>query len=236
VAKRIHGQSLSPKNAYDTSWMLKDSDPMYYETTRGLTPWQRWLKRSFDVTVALLGLILSSWLILLAWLAATLSTGYNGFFTQLRIGRYGRPFYVIKLRTMKVLQEPGTTVTTDNDPRITTVGKLLRKTKVDELPQLLNVLVGDMSLVGPRPDVPGFADKLEGEDLIILTVRPGITGPATLKYRNEEEILAAQLDPESYNARVIYPDKVKINREYVEHYSFAKDLRYILHTITGEES
>ncbi len=209
---------------------------MSYETTRGLTPQQRWLKRGFDVMVALLGLILTSWLILLAWLAATLSTGYNGFFTQLRVGRYGRPFYVIKLRTMKVFQEPGTSVTTENDPRITTLGKLLRKTKIDELPQLLNVLVGDMSLVGPRPDVPGFADKLEGEDRIILSVRPGITGPATLKYRDEEEILAAQPDPESYNNQVIYPDKVKINREYVEHYSFAKDLTYILHTVTGEKS
>ena len=137
---------------------------------------------------------------------------------------------------MKVLQESGTTVTTDNDPRITPLGKLFRKTKIDELPQLLNVLVGDMSLVGPRPDVPGFADKLEGEDRIILSVRPGITGPATLKYRNEEEILAAQEDPERYNLEVIYPDKIKINREYVEHYSFAKDLRYILHTLTGEKS
>ncbi len=207
-----------------------------YDDSRSLSPQQRWLKRSFDLTIALIGLILSSWIILLAWLAATLTTGYNGFFTQKRIGRFGRPFYVIKLRTMKVLQESGTTVTTENDPRITPLGKLFRKTKIDELPQLLNVLVGDMSLVGPRPDVPGFADKLEGEDRIILSVRPGITGPATLKYRNEEEILAAQEDPERYNREVIYPDKIKINREYVEHYSFAKDLSYILHTLTGEKS
>lgn len=204
--------------------------------SRGLSPQQRWLKRSFDVIVALIGLLLSSWLILLAWLLSTLSTGYNGFFTQQRVGMGGRIFSVIKLRTMKVLQEPGTTVTIDNDPRITHLGKILRKTKIDELPQLLNVLVGDMSLVGPRPDVPGFADKLEGPDRIILTVRPGITGPATLKYRREEEMLAAQPDPERYNREVIYPDKVRINREYVEHYSFAKDLIYILHTLTGKTS
>jgi lipopolysaccharide/colanic/teichoic acid biosynthesis glycosyltransferase len=235
VAKRLNGQPLSPKNAYDNPWMVKDSDPMYSKTHE-LTLQQRWLKRVFDITIAVIGLLLTSWIILLAWVASTVTTGYSGFFTQKRIGRYGRPFYVIKLRTMKVLQEPGTTVTTDNDPRITPLGKLFRKTKIDELPQLLNVLVGDMSLVGPRPDVPGFADMLEGDDRIVLSVRPGITGPATLKYRNEEEILAAQEDPEAYNREVIYPDKVKINREYVEHYSFAKDLRYILHTITGEKS
>jgi lipopolysaccharide/colanic/teichoic acid biosynthesis glycosyltransferase len=207
-----------------------------YPPTRGLSLQQRWLKRSFDVIVALLGLLLSSWLILLAWIAATLTTGYNGFFTQVRIGRYGRPFHVVKLRTMSVQQEPGTTVTTRNDPRITPLGHFLRKTKIDELPQLLNVLVGEMSLVGPRPDVLGFADKLEGEDRIILTVRPGITGPATLKYRNEEDILAEQEDPEVYNRDVIYADKVKINRDYVEHYSFAKDLKYIFQTVFGGRS
>jgi lipopolysaccharide/colanic/teichoic acid biosynthesis glycosyltransferase len=235
VSKFANGQSLSSENVYDNPLMLKDSDSMS-QTTRGLTRQQRWQKRAFDVTVSFIGLILTSWIILLAWLAATLSTGYNGFFTQKRIGRHGKPFYVIKLRTMKVLQESGTTVTTENDPRITTVGKFLRKAKLDELPQLLNVLVGDMSLVGPRPDVPGYADKLEGDDRIILSVRPGITGPATLKYRNEEALLAAQKNPERYNREVIYPDKVKINREYVEKYSFAKDLTYILHTLTGETS
>ena len=216
--------------------MLKDSDPPYFQSARGLNPQQRWLKRSFDVIVALLGLLLSSWLILLAWIAATLTTGYNGFFTQIRIGRYGQPFHVVKLRTMNVQQEPGTTVTTKADPRITPLGRFLRKTKIDELPQLLNVLVGDMSIVGPRPDVPGFADKLSDEDRIILTVRPGITGPATLKYRNEEELLAEQDDPETYNRDVIYVDKVKINRAYVEHYSFAKDLKCIFQTAFGNKS
>jgi lipopolysaccharide/colanic/teichoic acid biosynthesis glycosyltransferase len=126
-----------------------------------------------------------------------------------------------------------TTVTTAVDPRVTSYGKILRKMKLDELPQLVNVLVGDMSFVGPRPDVPGFADRLTGPDRIILSVRPGITGPATLKYRNEEELLAAQPDPEMYNREVIFPDKVRINREYVEHYSFLADMKYILLTLFG---
>ena len=103
--------------------------------------------------------------------------------------------------------------------------------KIDELPQLFNVLIGQMSFVGPRPDVPGFADQLKGNDRIILTVRPGITGPATLKYRNEEELLASVTDPEEYNAEVVFPDKVRLNREYVENWSFARDIRYIWATI-----
>lgn len=124
-----------------------------------------------------------------------------------------------------------TTVTTDTDPRITRLGRFFRKTKLDELPQLIHVLLGQMSFVGPRPDVPGFADNLSGDDRIILSVRPGITGPATLKYRNEESILAGQDDPERYNDEVIFPDKVRLNKEYVENYSFRKDIKYIWQTI-----
>jgi lipopolysaccharide/colanic/teichoic acid biosynthesis glycosyltransferase len=104
---------------------------------------------------------------------------------------------------------------------------------LDELPQLLNILLGHMSFVGPRPDVPGYADRLEGEDRVILTVRPGLTGPATLKYRNEEDLLARSDDPAKYNDEVIYPDKVRINRAYVLDYSFAKDMRYLLQTLVG---
>lgn len=124
-----------------------------------------------------------------------------------------------------------TTVTTDKDPRITRLGRFLRKTKLDELPQLLHVFLGQMSFVGPRPDVPGFADRLEGKDRIILTVRPGITGPATLKYRNEEELLAGQNDFEAYNRNVIWPDKVRMNREYVENWSFWGDIELIKRTL-----
>jgi lipopolysaccharide/colanic/teichoic acid biosynthesis glycosyltransferase len=204
------------------------------QQSQGLSFGQRFLKRSFDLLVAIFGLILFGWLILLGWLAATIDTGLNGFFTQTRVGRYGKTFKVIKLRTMKVSKTVTTTVTTKKDPRITPLGAILRKTKIDELPQLINVLLGQMSLVGPRPDVPGFADKLEGTDRIVLTIRPGITGPASLKYRNEEEILAKQPDPERYNREVIFVDKVRINREYIENYSFVKDLQYIWQTAFGD--
>lgn len=126
-----------------------------------------------------------------------------------------------------------TFVTTAGDPRITKIGRLFRKTKIDELPQLINVLLGQMSFVGPRPDIPGFADKLQGEDRVILEVRPGITGPATLKFRDEEKILAKQDDPENYNKEVIFPEKVKLNKDYVRNYSFYKDLKYIWQTVFG---
>jgi lipopolysaccharide/colanic/teichoic acid biosynthesis glycosyltransferase len=201
---------------------------------QGLSLGQRFLKRSFDLLVAIFGLVVFGWLILLGWLGATIDTGLNGFFTQTRVGRYGKTFKVIKLRTMKVSKTVTTTVTTKTDPRITPLGALLRKTKIDELPQLINVLLGQMSLVGPRPDVPGFADKLEGPDRIVLTIRPGITGPASLKYRNEEEILAGQADPERYNREVIFMDKTRINRDYIEKYSFVNDLKYIWQTAFGD--
>jgi lipopolysaccharide/colanic/teichoic acid biosynthesis glycosyltransferase len=199
----------------------------------GLSLGQRFLKRGFDVGVAVVGLVAFGWLILLGWLAATLDTRLNGFFTQTRVGRYGKTFKVIKLRTMKVSQTVTTTVTTTGDPRITKLGAFWRKTKIDELPQLINVLLGHMSLVGPRPDVPGYADRLEGSDQIVLTIRPGITGPASLKYRHEEELLATQPNPERYNREVIFVDKVRLNREYVEQYSFLKDIQYIWQTAFG---
>ena len=119
------------------------------------------------------------------------------------------------------------------DPRITRLGLFFRKTKIDELPQLWNVLIGQMSFVGPRPDVLGYADRLQGEDRIILSIRPGITGPAQLAYKNEEEVLANQNDPVKYNDEIIWPDKVRINREYIGNYSFFKDFYYIWKTIVG---
>ncbi|MFO7807795.1 sugar transferase, partial [Guyparkeria sp.] len=189
------------------------------------------LKRGFDVFGAAVGLALTFWLIALAWLAATVDTRANGFFTQQRVGRDGRVFRVIKIRTMRVGTGLDTTVTTGHDPRITPLGRFFRRAKIDELPQLINVLLGQMSFVGPRPDVPGYADALEGEDRVILTVRPGITGPATLKYRDEETLLAGVDDPERYNREVIFPDKVRINREYVQQWSLRKDLGYIWRTV-----
>ena len=120
---------------------------------------------------------------------------------------------------------------TPGDSRLTRVGKVLRKTALDEFPAVWSILKGDMSFVGPRPDVPGFADKLKGEERAMLSIRPGITGPATLKYRNEEEILAAQADPEAYNRDVIWPDKVRINLDYIRDWSLRLDIHYIFQTV-----
>jgi lipopolysaccharide/colanic/teichoic acid biosynthesis glycosyltransferase len=194
---------------------------------------QRALKRGFDIVVSIIGLCLTWWIILLGIVAATIDTRQNGLFMQHRIGRYGRLFTALKLRTMRSSTSVSTTVTVSGDPRITRLGAFFRWTKLDELPQLLNVLIGQMSFVGPRPDVPGYADKLTGQDRIILAVRPGITGPATLEYRHEEEMLAASDDPVRLNSEVIYPDKVRINRLYVMEYSFVKDLWYLLQTLLG---
>ncbi|OGP49106.1 MAG: sugar transferase [Deltaproteobacteria bacterium RBG_13_43_22] len=194
----------------------------------------RIIKRCFDLFFSTLGLFATGWLILLAFLAASWDTKRNGFFVQTRVGKNGKPFKVIKIRTMKDSPKFGTTVTINNDPRITRWGRFFRKTKIDELPQLINIFIGDMSFVGPRPDVPGFADRLTGEDRIILSVRPGITGPATLRFRDEEEILARQVNPERYNREVIFSEKVRLNREYVEKYSFWKDIKYICQTIFGK--
>ena len=189
------------------------------------------IKRIFDFTLALIGLLITWPIILIAWIIASIETKSNGFFLQKRVGENGKLFTIIKIKTM--YPNNGSTVTTANDNRITKSGKIFRKYKIDELPQLINVLKGDMSFVGPRPDVPGYADKLEGEDRIILSIKPGITGPATLKYKNEEEILARVNDPIKYNNEVIWPDKVKINKEYIKNWSLKKDIEYILKTIKG---
>lgn len=198
---------------------------------KGLTQNQALIKRILDITVALLLIILLWWLVLFAWLIVSLTMRENGMFTQERVGRNACLFRVIKIKTMHRIEGVNTTVTRNNDPRITQLGKILRKAKIDELPQLINVVIGDMSLVGPRPDVPGFADKLVGDERIILTVRPGITGPATLVYRNEEELLAKQQDPENYNRSVIYPDKVRINMDYIRNWSLKTDIRCLWNTV-----
>lgn len=189
------------------------------------------IKRMFDLIFSFIGLIITGPIIAVAWVLATLDTGRNGFFLQSRVGRFGKSFKIVKIRTMRTDSVLNTTVTTSTDRRITRVGRILRKTKIDELPQLINVLIGDMSFVGPRPDVAGFADVLEGDDRVVLSVRPGITGPAALAYRNEEEILSLQEDPELYNREVIFPEKVRINREYIKKYSFLNDIKYIFLTL-----
>ena len=160
-----------------------------------------------------------------------MSTRANGLFRQRRVGRYGEPFEVLKIRTMR--DGGGSSVTVARDVRITPAGAWMRKLKIDELPQLVNVVKGEMSLVGPRPDVPGYADLLTGADRILLTVRPGITSPAAVAYRHEEQVLAGVADAEAHNRDVIWPDKVRINREYVEHWSLAADLRCLRDTVAA---
>jgi lipopolysaccharide/colanic/teichoic acid biosynthesis glycosyltransferase len=191
---------------------------------------QKWI---FDKVLSVIGICITWWLMVLAWIVASIETKSNGLFIQERIGREGKPFFVFKIKTMRQVDDIDTTVTTSEDSRITTSGAFFRKTKIDELPQLFNVLFGTMSFVGPRPDVAGFADMLEGEDRIILTLRPGITGPASLKYKDEEILLARQENPEVYNRNVIWQDKIKINKKYVSEWSFKKDIMYIIKTVLG---
>jgi lipopolysaccharide/colanic/teichoic acid biosynthesis glycosyltransferase len=198
-----------------------------------LSPTQRTVKRMFDAGLALIGLMVTWPIIALAWLVASIETRSNGIFSQTRIGLESKPFRVYKIKTMRPVEGIETSVTTQDDRRITRSGAFFRRTKIDELPQLFNVLLGQMSFVGPRPDVPGYADRLEGEDRIILQVRPGITGPASLKFKNEEEILARQEDPETYNSEVIWPEKIRINKEYIANWSLKNDIIYIMNTIAG---
>jgi lipopolysaccharide/colanic/teichoic acid biosynthesis glycosyltransferase len=191
------------------------------------------LKRSFDIFFSIFLLLIIFPIILLSWIAASIDTKMNGLYIQNRIGRYGASFKVYKIRTMRPNSLLKTSITTINDSRITSLGSFMRLTKIDEFPQLLNIVKGEMSFVGPRPDVKGFADLLEGDDRVILSIRPGITGPASIKYRNEEQILANCIDAEAYNRKVIWPDKVKINREYINNYHFSKDIKYIVITLLG---
>lgn len=189
------------------------------------------LKYIFDRLMALIGLLLL-WPILLIVAVLVRVKMPDGpiIFRQQRVGKGGRLFTIYKFRTMSVCHS-GSSVSVAGEARITPLGAALRKYKLDELPELWNVLIGDMSFVGPRPDVPGYADKLQGDDRIILTLRPGITGPATLKYRDEESLLATVDDPVKYNDTVIYPDKVRINKQYAQHISLLTDIHIILATL-----
>ena len=203
------------------------------------------LKFLFDRVVSFIGLLLL-WplLIVVAILIKIKMPGGPAFFTQKRVGKNGKLFTCHKFRSM-TMKHGGSTVSVAGDSRITPLGATLRHYKIDELPGLWDVMIGNMSFVGPRPDVPGYADRLEGEDRIVLKLRPGITGPATLKYRLEDEMISeyvaqkqkegdirtAQEIAEEFNDRVIYPDKVRINKYYYEHYSFIKDIQMIFCTV-----
>jgi lipopolysaccharide/colanic/teichoic acid biosynthesis glycosyltransferase len=185
------------------------------------------VKRGFDL---LLGFALLPFLVIpmvLLVVLATVDTRCFGWFAQERVGQHGRLFRMFKIRTLRV--EPH--ALGDLDASASSFGRFLRRYKLDELPQLFNVLFGQMSFVGPRPDVPGFADALKGADRMILMVKPGITGPASLKYQHEAQLLAQQAQPEVYNREVIWADKVKINKAYVETYRFSLDLRLLLKSI-----
>ena len=196
-----------------------------------MSGWGRLLKRIFDIFFALLGVVTTGWIISIAFIIASIETRSFGLFVQERVGKDAKLFYVFKIKTMKKIKGIEHTNTTALDPRITKSGKFFRATKIDELPQFFNVLFGSMSFVGPRPDVEGYADKLQGADKVILSIRPGITGPASIKYKNEESILAKQSNPQKYNDEIIWVDKVKINRAYIENWSFMGDINYIVKTV-----
>ncbi|MDP3358443.1 MAG: sugar transferase [Lutibacter sp.] len=178
-------------------------------------------KRIFDIIVSITSLLLLGWLIILCWLLASIDTRSNGLFIQKRIGQFGKPFNIFKLKSMKAINGVKT---------ISRFGNFIRKTKIDELPQLFNVLIGNMSIVGPRPDVPGYYDKLQGEHRKILELKPGLTSPATLKYANEEALLAQQENPLHYNDTILFPDKVKLNLAYYHNHTFWGDLKIIWKT------
>lgn len=192
------------------------------------------LKWIFDRLVSFIGLsCLWPVLIVVAILIKIKMPGGPALFTQKRVGRHGKLFTMHKFRSMTVSHR-GSSVSVAGEARITPLGAKLRKYKLDELPELWDVLIGNMSFVGPRPDVPGYADQLKGDDRRVLELRPGITGPASLKYRDEEELLAKVENPIEYNDTVIYPDKVRINLYYLDHYSFIKDIQMIFCTVLGK--
>ena len=205
------------------------------------------LKFIFDRLVALIGLLfLWPVLLIVAIMVKVKMPGGPAFFVQKRVGKGGKLFNCHKFRSM-TMKHSGSSVSVAGDARITPFGATLRHYKLDELPGLWDVLIGNMSFVGPRPDVPGYADKLEGDDRDVLKLRPGITGPATLKYRLEDEMISeyvakkqkegdtrpAQEIAVEYNDNVIYPDKVRLNCYYYRHYSFIKDIQMIFATVLG---
>lgn len=191
------------------------------------------LKYIFDRLVSFIGLLILSPLLLIITILIAIKMP-NGpiIFSQKRVGKNGELFTMYKFRTMTI-DHNGSPISVAGENRITPLGAKLRKYKIDELPELWNVFTGDMSFVGPRPDVPGYADLLKGNDRLILNLRPGITGPASLKYRNEEELLSNVENPKEYNDNIIFPDKVRLNLYYYSHYSFFADIRIIMCTVFG---
>ena len=193
-----------------------------------LTRNQRIIKRLFDVSISivLLGIVIIP--LILLTILATINTGKMGLFVQIRIGQFGRPFRLYKIRSLKNADHKDLFEIKRSETKF---GGWLRRTKLDEFPQLFNVIKGDMSLVGPRPDIEGYADCLKGKERVILSIKPGITGPASIKYRDEDNLLLAHKDPNFYNDNVIWPDKVKINIEYLKNWSLKSDIGYLIASV-----
>ena len=189
------------------------------------------MKVIFDYFFATVGLFLFLPLLILIGICIKVTSKGSIFYTQKRVGRYGNIFTIIKFRSMTSDHGDSNTITIEGDLRITRLGSVLRKYKLDELPELFNILKGEMSFVGPRPDLPGYADKLIGENRKILALKPGITSQASLKYAKEEEILAKQDNPINYNNEVIYPDKIKMNLDYYYNHNLWIDIKIIFATI-----
>lgn len=173
-------------------------------------------KRIFDLFLSIIGLFLTWWIILLLIVISRIDTGGSGIFKQRRVGQYGKLFTIYKIRSMHAVTG-----------KISKTGKFIRKYKLDELPQFFNILNGSMSFVGPRPDIPGYYDLLQGEDRVILELKPGLVSRAAMKYFNEDEILAAQSNPEQYNDEVIFPDKIQMNKNYYYNRSLKEDIKIL---------
>ena len=189
------------------------------------------IKRLFDIIFSLVGIVFLLPIFIVVSILIKIDSLGPIFFLQKRVGLNGDIFKIIKFRTMRVNHNNSLTITLENDVRITRIGKILRKYKIDEIPELINVLIGDMSFVGPRPDVPGYADLLKGNNRNILKLRPGITSRASIKYANEEQLLLDQQDPIAYNNDVIFPDKVKMNLNYYENNNIWIDIKIIFATL-----
>jgi lipopolysaccharide/colanic/teichoic acid biosynthesis glycosyltransferase len=189
------------------------------------------IKRIFDLFFSISGVIILMPIFLIVSILIKLDSNGPVLFLQNRVGQYANIFQIIKFRTMNVNQNSNLTISIAGDKRITRIGKILRKYKIDELPELINILRGEMSFVGPRPDVAGYADKLLGDDRKILQLRPGITSSASLKYSNEEQLLSIQKNPKSFNDNIIFPDKVRMNLKYYKNHNIWLDIKIIFATV-----
>lgn len=192
------------------------------------------MKRLFDITASFFGILILSPLLIFIGLWVGLSSKGGVFYKQIRVGKNNKDFKLYKFRSMRVNSDKqGLLTVGSKDSRITKAGYFIRKYKIDELPQLINVLKGDMSFVGPRPEVRRYVDLYSEEQMKVLSVRPGITDPASIKYRNENDILSSASNPEQYYIQHIMPDKLKINIDYINNRTFFKDIKIIFQTIFG---